>query len=144
MRRRAICGVILTLVLAGCGLDAADYGGSYEGTLKSTDKEGMLTYMREETRFVHISPAQDGQLAVQVRDECVVLADLDGDAITLVPTRCVADSASYGLDAQVSGSGTLDADAGALTLSFTLKGTITRANNMLDYDSTSSFTGVRR
>lgn len=144
MTRRTLSGVLLTLIFTGCGLDADEYGGSYEGTLKSVDKEGMLTYMREETRFVHISPAQDGQLAVQVRDECVVLADLDGDAVTLVPTRCVADSQSFALDAQVSGSGSLDASAGTLTLSFTLKGTILRAGNMLDYDSTNTFTGARQ
>lgn len=142
---RVLLGVIgLVGVGAGCGASLSEYGGSYEGTLKSTDKEGPLTYMKEETRFVHVSEAADGGLMVQVRDECVVPATLDGDALTLTSSRCVFDYDSYGMDAQVTGSGVLDVEAQTLSLSFKLVGTIKRAGATLTLDSANSFEGERR
>ena len=140
-----VCALMATCLWGGCGPDAAELSGSYVGTLKTTDREGMLTYMREAERIIQIVPSGSGdQVWVRVREECVAAATWEDQTLTLQPTRCAHDAQSYGIDAQITGQGTLELDQDRLTLSFELQGTITRAGQPVELRSTNTFEGRRR
>lgn len=131
--------------VGACGPQPGEYAGSYEGRLERTEKRGAQTFKQDdEPYFVHVAPAGDGDLFVQLRDECAVAAQmLDDGAFEIVDEPCKEELESSALNATVKGSGSVS-ESGSLTLEFSLTGTIRRNMETLDYSSTESFTGVLR
>lgn len=130
----------------GCGPNVKDYVGTYEGKNTRDDKQGEVIYSyAEEPYFVYVAPGEEGELVIQLRDECAVAATMGDDgALTISGQPCTQGEGGADLNAVVDGSGMLDEEAGSLTLSFTVSGKRQINMKQVDYRSTNSFEGERQ
>lgn len=143
LKKPCLYSLFACLICAGCGPDASDFNGVYEGKLERTEKRDALTFMQEYKPYsVFISPGASEEIFVQLRDECAVMAQMQKEGeFEIVAQPCKRERDSSGLDAIVNGSGVVS-EEGTLTLTFTLEGTGRLNMNTYTYSSTESFTGV--
>lgn len=133
--------VMLVGLCVSCGPGLGDFAGGYEGKATITEKEGMLRYEREVPSYlVYITPADSGeQVVIQISNGCAVLATWEGEDLTLASSSCRDGGSSTYKQVDVTGSGKWSEES--LTLNWTMKGTLYRGNQTLDYEGTYAFVG---
>ena len=134
------------ILLVSCGGGAPeDVSGVYDGQWTRLETQGDFTYMNEDDHLVFIAPARDGGIAIELRDECSVVAQLPADGlIDLDGTSCLFESDALDLTVNINGEGTVS-DDGTLVLEYTASGTIRRSPEpSLSFSSTNTFRGTRQ
>lgn len=143
-RSSSVIGLGALVFLTACGGPSpSEYVGAYEGTLAATEKKGERTFMSELEHLLYVAPGGDDQVAIQILDECSVLADLGDDgAFTISGQPCTYDAENRGLDGAVDGDGVI-AEDGSIDCDFTINGTIRDAMGELPYEASLEFSGGR-